>query len=102
LAMLSHELRNPLGAIAGASAILDRIAKPDDTASAARGVITRQVHHLSTLVNDLLDVARVTSGKVRLSRQPVNLGALVERTLQTFTAAGHAASHQPIINVTSV
>jgi signal transduction histidine kinase len=102
LAMLSHELRNPLGAIAGAAALLDRIAKPDDTAAAARGVIARQVQHLNALVNDLLDVARVTSGKIRLSRQPVNLGALVERTLQTLTAAGHAAGHQPIVVVKPV
>ena len=102
LAMLGHELRNPLGAIAGAAAILDRIGKPDDAAEAARAVIARQVRHLTALVDDLLDVARVTSGKIRLSRQPVNLGALVERTLQTFTAAGHAAGHQPIVSVTSV
>jgi signal transduction histidine kinase len=102
LAMLGHELRNPLGAIAGAVAILDRIGKPDDSAGAARAVIERQVRQLTALVNDLLDVARVTSGKIRLSRQPVNLGALAERTLQTFTAAGHAAGHQPIVAVTSV
>jgi signal transduction histidine kinase len=102
LAMLGHELRNPLGAIAGAAAVLDRLGKPDEIATAAQAVISRQVRHLTDLVNDLLDVARVTSGKVRLSRQPLNLGALVERTLQTFTAAGHAASHQPIIRVTPV
>jgi len=100
--MLGHELRNPLGAIAGAAAVLDRVGKSDEIATAAQAVISRQVRHLTDLVNDLLDVARVTSGKIRLSRQPLNLGALVERTLQTFIAAGHAAGHQPIINVTPV
>ena len=69
---------------------------------AARAIIARQVRNLTALVDDLLDVARVTSGKIRLSRQPVNLGALVERTLQTFTAAGHAAGHQPIVSVEPV
>ena len=102
LAMLSHELRNPLGAIAGAAAVLDRIGKPDEAGMAARAVIARQVRNLTTLVDDLLDVARVTSGKIRLSRQPVNLAALVERTLQTFTASGHAAGHQPIVSVKPV
>jgi signal transduction histidine kinase len=102
LAMLSHELRNPLGAIAGAAAVLERIGKPDEAGTAARAVIIRQVRNLTALVDDLLDVARVTSGKIRLSRQPVNLGALVERTLQTFTAAGHAGGHQPIVSVAPV
>jgi len=102
LAMLSHELRNPLGAIAGAAAVLDRIGKPDEAGMAARAVITRQVRNLTALVDDLLDVARVTSGKIRLNRQPLNLAALVDRTLQTFTAAGHAAGHQPIVSVTPV
>jgi signal transduction histidine kinase len=102
LAMLSHELRNPLGAIAGAAAVLERIGKPDEAGVAARAVIARQVRNLTALVDDLLDVARVTSGKIRLSRQPLNLGALVERTLQTFTASGHTAGHHPIVSVQPV
>jgi signal transduction histidine kinase/CheY-like chemotaxis protein len=102
LAMLGHELRNPLGAIAGAVVILERRGTSDDAAGATRAIIARQVRYLTALVDDLLDVARVTSGKIRLSRQPVNLGALVERTVQTFTAAGHAAGHQPIVTVTPV
>src|SRR5262245_40293900 len=67
LALLGHELRNPLGAIASASFILDR--QPEGVAAArARAVIARQIQHLSRLVDDLLDVGRVTAGKIRLQR----------------------------------
>jgi PAS domain S-box-containing protein len=85
LAMLSHELRNPIGTIASALAILDRVGQADgDAAAAARGVVARQLGQLTRLVDDLLDVARVTSGKIRLNRAPIELGGLVERAVQTI------------------
>jgi len=102
LAMLSHELRNPLGAIANATAVLSQIGESQHMAIAARAVIERQVQHLTRLVNDLLDVARVTTGKVHLQRHTLDLGALVERTMQTFVAAGRTRGHVPIVTADPV
>lgn len=81
LAMLGHELRNPLGAIGNAVALATRSAGQGADAGIGRQlrIIERQVQVLTRLVNDLLDVSRVTSGKVVLQRQPVDLVALLER-----------------------
>ena len=68
LAVLSHELRNPLAPIRTAIAILDRADPGSEQASRARGVIARQVDHLTRLVDDLLDVTRIARGKVELRR----------------------------------
>src|SRR6185436_18641007 len=65
LAMLGHELRNPLAAITNALAVLDRLVA-DAEVRRVTGIIDRQTAHLSRLVDDLLDVARVTSGKIEL------------------------------------
>jgi signal transduction histidine kinase/CheY-like chemotaxis protein len=86
LAMLGHELRNPLAAIVFACEMADR--ERDRTAQARQhAVIQRQARHLSRLVDDLLDVARVTSGKVVLRREAVDFAALVERCVQQAEAA---------------
>ncbi|MFX8203568.1 histidine kinase dimerization/phospho-acceptor domain-containing protein, partial [Acinetobacter baumannii] len=67
LAMLGHELRNPLGAISNAVHILDRVEDArGQSATHAREIITRQVQHLGGLIDDLLDVGRVVTGKIRL------------------------------------
>ena len=81
--MLGHELRNPLGAIAGAVSVLDHAAASADAADGARAAIARQVQHLSRLVDDLLDVSRVTTGKIALDRRPVDLAALVPNVMGT-------------------
>ncbi|HVU51221.1 MAG TPA: hybrid sensor histidine kinase/response regulator [Polyangia bacterium] len=74
LAMLGHELRNPLGAVRNAGQILQlRAASLSDLARPI-AVIHRQVHNLSRLVDDLLDVARVTTGKIVLQRVPTDFG----------------------------
>jgi len=94
LAMLGHELRNPLGAISGAVTVLNVIGTVDETADRARAVIGRQVQHLSRLVDDLLDVSRVTTGKVELSRQPLDLAQLVATVLSSWSAAGRLDRHE--------
>jgi PAS domain S-box-containing protein len=99
LAMLSHELRNPLGAIASAAAVLERTDLAGDGWRAAQAVIARQVGHLNRLVDDLLDVARVTSGKIRLSQRPADLGRLVERGLEALASAGRLARHEVRVGV---
>ena len=91
LAMLGHELRNPLGAIVLAVEILNRTS---GASAKHRGVIDRQARHLARLVDDLLDVSRVTSGKVALKRVPLDLDELLRRCLQSVEAAARAKSIQ--------
>ncbi len=79
LAMLAHELRNPLGAIEGAVQVLGLQPLRDRRAEHAREVIHRQALHMARLVDDLLDVARVMTGKIVLDRLPVNLADSVQR-----------------------
>lgn len=93
LAMLGHELRNPLGAIASAVEVLDRTDGSTDTAANARLIIGRQTRHLAHLMDDLLDVGRVISGKVLLSTRRVELGALIERVLANFELTGMSSQH---------
>ena len=78
LAMLGHELRNPLGAILLASEMLPA----DKNVAGKREVILRQVRHLARLVDDLLDVARVTSGKVALHLEALDIRGLLARCVQ--------------------
>jgi signal transduction histidine kinase/ActR/RegA family two-component response regulator len=89
LAMLGHELRNPLAAIANASQILDRVGPVDPSAARAGAVIHRQVRHLAGLVDDLLDAARVSSGKIILRTVPVDLGAALQRMVSTLASPRH-------------
>lgn len=77
LAMLAHELRNPLGSILHASEILARFATADPTAERASRILGRQVSHLTRLVDDLLDVARMTRGKAALRTARLDLAALI-------------------------
>ncbi|MGA7743260.1 MAG: response regulator [Polyangia bacterium] len=82
LAVLSHELRNPLAPIKNSLYILDRAAPGGEQARRALGVIDRQATQLSNLVNDLLDVTRITRNKIRLQKQSLDLNQLVHRALE--------------------
>jgi two-component system, sensor histidine kinase len=82
LAMLSHELRNPLAPISTAAEMLRMVSDGDATVSKASEVITRQVKHLSALVDDLLDVSRVTRGFVQLNKEVVDLNAIVDTAVE--------------------
>ncbi|WP_020653450.1 sensor histidine kinase [Massilia niastensis] len=92
LAMLGHELRNPLAAIAGAMAVLDMPGLKPEMASNARAISRRQMRHLTRIVDDLLDVQRILSGKIVLQRAPVNL-AEVLRTCSDAKALVDAGNH---------
>jgi len=94
LAMLGHELRNPLGAISNASSILQAPNLPPESAARARGVISRQVGHLTRLMDDLLDVGRALMGKIQLRRQPCDLGSLVGQSVATLRSAGRFRDHR--------
>ncbi|MGI6648941.1 MAG: response regulator [Bacillota bacterium] len=82
LAILSHELRNPLAAIQNSLNILDRTKPGSDQALLAKSIIDRQVRQLSHLVDDLLDITRITQKKIKLQRQRLELNELVRRTLE--------------------
>jgi signal transduction histidine kinase/CheY-like chemotaxis protein len=86
LAMLAHELRNPLGAIQGAVHALGIIGNPDPMAQRATGIIKRQVVHMARLVDDLLDVGRAVTGKIVLKRRAVNLADTVKSSLNTLAS----------------
>jgi signal transduction histidine kinase len=85
LAMLGHELRNPLGAILASVQLMEH--KQTDAVVAERSVIERQTRLLSRLVDDLLDVSRVTSGKIALERTRVDLHELVARSVASHASA---------------
>ena len=94
LAMLGHELRNPLSAISSAAALIDLPGAGLETASRARQIIGRQSQHLSRIVDDLLDLSRAMSGKILLARRPVDMASLVGACLDTFRATGRTAGYR--------
>jgi signal transduction histidine kinase len=93
LAMLGHELRNPLAAIAGASSILSSPRVPDDMAERARSILRRQINNLSRLVDDMLDVSRTLAGKITLVKRPVELSNIVTVALSAFRSSGRLQRH---------
>jgi signal transduction histidine kinase/CheY-like chemotaxis protein len=95
LAMLGHELRNPLSAIATAAHVLSLDRSRDESADHAQRVINRQVRHLARLVDDLLDVTRVTTGKVTLVHEPVDFSALVLRSIDSLELSSRESDHGP-------
>ena len=87
LAMLAHELRNPLAPIRSAVALLARLdAAAEPTLPVIRAVIQRQVEHMARLLDDLLDVSRITSGKVHLQRNPTPVAVFIDQAVETCRA----------------
>jgi signal transduction histidine kinase len=94
LAMLAHELRNPLAPIAAAAELL-RLGTPDAARIAkTSGVITRQVEHMTKLVDDLLDVSRVTRGLVTLRRETLDFSAIVGDAVEQAAALMQSKRHR--------
>jgi PAS domain S-box-containing protein len=98
LAMLGHELRNPLGTIAATLGVLNRLATEDAEVRRMTGIIGRQTAHLTRLVDDLLDVARVTSGKIEIRSQTIDLYAVAARTVEAMREAGRTAEHDVTVD----
>lgn len=82
LAMLSHELRNPAAAIGNAAQALSRLVQRDEEQSLV-GIVDRQIRHLGHLLDDLLDVSRITRGRVQISPEQLTLQACIELALET-------------------
>lgn len=94
LAMLGHELRNPLAAILSASSILKTRGALEPGALRAADVVGRQAQHMTTMIEDLLDVARITEGKLELHREPVELQAVVAHAAETTRAHIERRGHR--------
>ncbi|HMV46664.1 MAG TPA: PAS domain S-box protein [Blastocatellia bacterium] len=94
LAMLAHELRNPLAPIRNAAQVLKLIGTADASQRWAGEVIERQTQHLTRLVDDLLEVSRITQGKVTLTRQPLDLAAIINRAVETSRPLIESRRHQ--------
>ncbi len=86
LGVLSHELRNPLAPIRNSIFLLEKLAPDSVQAARARQVIGRQAEHLTRLVDDLLDVTRISRGKIPLRREVVDLRDVVRRTCEDHRA----------------
>jgi signal transduction histidine kinase len=87
LAMLAHELRNPLNAIVAANALQDTRAAPDPESLRLREIVARQTRHLARLMDDLLDVSRITRGEIQMRKMTVDLGTTIERVSDSQRAA---------------
>jgi len=104
LAMLGHELRNPLAAIATAAQVLDQSEQSQckDVEQHAKAIIRRQVRHLGKLTDDLLDAARVMMGKIVLDRRPVDFAQVVSNTVDTLRNTGQLQRHECVTRLESV
>jgi signal transduction histidine kinase/ActR/RegA family two-component response regulator len=98
LAILAHELRNPLAPIRNSLHIL-RLTTEHDDAERIRGLMERQVSHMVRLVDDLLEVSRITRGKIELRRELVEVAAIVRGAVETSQPLIDAADLQLAVNV---
>lgn len=94
LAMLAHELRNPLAPIRNAVQVLRKLDLRDDDLHWANDVITRQVEQMVRLVDDLLDISRITGGKIQLQREPVDIATVIARAVETSRPLIDARRHE--------
>ncbi len=99
LAMLAHELRNPLAPIIHAAQLLKRRGLNDPDLDRQRVIIERQARHLSRLVDDLLDLSRITHGKIELCREPVDLAVVLTDAVQTIRAQVEERRHDLAIRL---
>jgi signal transduction histidine kinase len=94
LATLAHELRNPLAPITNSVQILKLKGPSDPELVWARDIVDRQVRHMARLLEDLLDVGRITSGKLRLRKGRVRLAAVIDAAMETSRPVVAAGRHE--------
>jgi PAS domain S-box-containing protein len=99
LAMLAHELRNPLAPVRNAVQILSLRGPSEPSLQWACAVINRQVQQMARLVDDLLDVSRITRGRVRLRKAPVDLASVVAQAIETSRPLLDARKHQLTVSL---
>ena len=101
LAMLAHELRNPLSSIQNAAHLVRHASLPPERSAWAKDVILNQVKHLARLVDDLLDVARITRGKIRLRDEQVDLAAVLQRASDVVRPLIEDRRHEFLVKLDS-
>jgi len=99
LATLAHELRNPLAPIRNALYIMELAAKGETAVDRARAMMERQLAHMVRLIDDLLDVSRITRGKLALRKERVDLAAVVRNSIDTVRPLIDAAGHELIVSL---
>ncbi|HET9471557.1 MAG TPA: ATP-binding protein [Usitatibacter sp.] len=99
LAMLGHELRNPMSAIGTAAHILGAVQPGSPMDRQARAIIERQSRQMSRLIEDLLDISRLTMGKVRLRTEPFDLAQLAQHVVQTWRQSARVAPDRIALDV---
>jgi signal transduction histidine kinase/ActR/RegA family two-component response regulator len=101
LAMLAHELRNPLAPISTASELMRRTELSGPSLKRTSEIITRQVNHMTELIDDLLDVSRVTRGFIVLDKSPQNIQAIVANAIEQIRPAMEAKHHHLTVHLNS-
>jgi signal transduction histidine kinase len=100
LATLAHELRNPLAPIVAATRILGTPQAPAEAVGASRAIIARQVKHMAALLDDLLDISRVSRGKLELKRGPLDVASALDEAIESaqplLAAKGHHLEYTPL------
>ncbi len=100
LAMLAHELRNPLAAISGAIELLGKEGADAEDMGSARAAADRQLGHMTRLLDDLLEVSRITQGKIQLRRAVVPLGDCLEQSMRGTRDLLKNLGHELTLNLT--
>ncbi len=101
LATLSHELRNPMAPIRAAADLLGHPQVPEERLHWAGGVIRRQVAHVSHLLDDLLDIARITQGKITLRKRLVAIDEVVASALEAVRPLAESRGHRVVVDLTT-
>ncbi|MDB5351481.1 MAG: hypothetical protein JWN86_2728 [Planctomycetota bacterium] len=101
LAMLAHELRNPLAPIRNAVEVLRMTALKEEDLQWANDVISRQVEQMVRLVDDLLDISRITGGKIQLRKETIDIALVVTRAVETSRPLIDGRKHQLLIALPS-
>jgi PAS domain S-box-containing protein len=94
LAMLAHELRNPLASIRTAAQVLRLLGSKEPALDRASGIIEKQVHQLAHLVDDLLDISRICSGKIQLQKEILDLAEVIRQAVETNQSLIEARDHK--------
>ena len=94
IAMLSHELRNPLACLRNAILLNDLSSGSQEVAGETQAMMERQVDQLVRLVDDLLDVSRIVQGRILLRKSPVELGEIVRRAVETIRPVIQSRGHE--------
>lgn len=96
LATLAHELRNPLAPICAAAELLRNAKSLAPELRAATAILERQARHMTHLIDDLLDISRITSGRIRLQPEPLEVAELLQAVIESYRQSAEATRHQQI------